>query len=322
MSVAKSFFDITTGRSHGVIPTSDAVRVVLDSGATLMLDKVPPCNCKPPDECSDCKGPKVVRARAAWGERGTDPRVGAPNDLLHRAFSCVMPVTGDRIDRALSALVERLLIGDSGVEVTEWTIPSADDWDPPMKIPFGHFTSVPLFVVGEIDLNDGESKEGAITRLLLSAVEMARNDDRWGLIHAVVVRSADDKTAGIACMPDRPEPPVGATLVARRKIGGKPHVDVPWGQIENGRYAIVRRAIDRLKADCAMVGIDIAQSCPELSVLFASKVQHGPGEKSEDILWRTDDDDLMQIIAGMGAKCKRNGRTPTTLRLTAVRRAT
>ncbi len=82
----------------------------------------------------------------------------------------------------------------------------------------------------------------------------------------------------------------------------------------------MRRAIDRLKADCAMVGIDIAQSCPELS-MFASK-ERGLGVKSEGVLWETSDDDLVQIIAGMGAKCKRAGHTPATLRLTAVRRAT
>ncbi len=319
MSVAKSFFDITTGRSHGVIPTSDAVRIVLDSGATLMLDKVPPCNCRPPDGCSDCKGPKVIRARAAWGER-TETRVKLPigdDDILHRMFSCVTLATGDRIDRALSALVERLLIGESGVEVTEWTIPSADDWVPPMMIPFGHRISVPLFSIDESKLDDGESKEDAITRLLLSAVETARNDDRGGLIHAVVVRSADDKKVGIACMREKPEPPVGATLVVRRRIGGKPHVDLPFEQVESRRFALVERMFVRLRSDCAMVGLNCGQVYPRLSLLCGAGLETvGP-----KLPWsaETDHDMLAKSVTALMAKCDRR---PATLRMTAVRRAT
>jgi len=298
MSVAKSFFDITTGRSHGVVPTSDAVRIVLDAGAILMLDRT---------------DGGEIRARAAWGEKPSAcvEHVDPPGDLLHRSFSCVMPVTGDRVDKALSALVEKLLIGESGVDVTEWTVPSAQD----TNIPFGRFVRVPLFA---IDL--GESDD-AIAKLLLKVVEAARRDDGYGSghINAVVVRVADDDSmVGIGCMPEKPEPPVGATLTGRRMVGGSPWADAPWDQVAGkGRVGLVRRAIDRVRRDCELAGLDVPSRIPKLFLVLGTGVQ----DDADSLSWAVEDDALARIVDGI-IDAAAQGEKPVALRVKAVRRPT
>lgn len=277
-TVAKSLFDITTGRNHGVIPTSDAVRIILESGATIMLDKAPPA---PGGTDGD-----AIQARAAWGETGRAPRVDVTHhqpddDQLNRSFSRVISVTADRVDRALSALVGKLLVGDEGVEVTEWTVPKSPGRGKCVR--FGNI-GVPLFI---------KSHDNDITKLLLSAVEMARSNDKRGLIYAIVVRVAGNSNlAGIACGPEKPEPPLGATLVTRRRIGGKPRIDVPWDQVEDEGPPIVLRAIKQLKIDCEMMGIDYADLLPNLCLVSDS----GQEKVGPEITWNIRAKALAEII--------------------------
>lgn len=336
MSIAKSFFDITTGRSHGVIPTSDAVRIVLNSGATLMLDEM------------HGRTDGVIRARAVWDETGRAPRVDVTypcpdDDLLNRSFSCVISASGDRVDRALSALVERLLIGESGVEVTEWTIPTSEIQEL-SGVSFGKLR-IPLFKLdgsGGVqcldysfqngDCGNSESRETTLTRLLLDAVKIARipfnerfNESFNGIMYAIVVRSTDSSMAGIACTPNRPESPIGATLVGRRMIGGKPHIDVPWNQTEgekqtkaavNVRSTAVFQAIEQLKIDCEMVGI--RNAVPKLSLMPSVD-----GMQGLEIVW---DIEFSQLGKALHAVCQLHDRGSdvevTTLRVEAVQRTT
>jgi len=277
MSVAKSFFDITTGRNHGVIPTSDAIRIVLDSGATLLLDKVPP-----PD---GGKGP-LFRAVAA---RETEADSGGG-----LAFRATTSVSADRIDRALSALVEKLLTGESGVEVTEWSYAPASE--APCQLAFGQI-GVPLFRLGEAR-NPGESRDDAVARLLLRAVEVARRDQS-GCVNAVVVHVADSDMVGVACLPEKPEPPVGATLVERRHVGAPPFADIAWEQIRRRRHGLVRRAIDKLRRDCGLSGVSGSRYGLKLFLVFPDL-----GEKPVDtcvplghtLSWDSDDGSLSEIV--------------------------
>lgn len=293
---------------------SDAVRVILDSGATLLLDRVPGTGLGLP--------PDMVRAIAATP-------AGHEKGGMRLTFDIEHVVTEDRVDKALSSLVERLLIGDSGVEVTEWTVPDPQGAD--NDVPFGRF-SIELFKIDDCTSSDrlvrrGETKEEAMTRLLLSGVEAARKNNS-GLIHATVIHSADGSMAGRACTSDSPEPPVGATLVARRKIGGQPCVDIQWDQIDNGLEDAVQHAVARLRKDCAMVGIDLARSRLEMLLMFDPSYpswkagEHGPKSacmtgETDSIPWRGDD--MLRTVTSMAEACRRDGGSPKTLKIRVLR---
>lgn len=406
MSVAKSFFDITTGRNHGVIPTSDAVRIVLDAGATLMLDRtdageirasaaweVAEGEADQNDHSADMSwniegvpfrldvgshyadmlekflrqtgedrrgkisivsgdkfrlewnaareliihpptGRRIVlpekdiervadllKARYSQNTANSETCVqgDAPVDLLHRTFSCVKSAYGARVDRALSALVAKLLTGESGVEVTEWTVPR--DARRVRQMPpsgqqsgtmFGRLW-VPLFAVGD---NTGEQVNDHIARLLIRDVEEARQD-RTDRIDAIVVRCGD--MVGVACLSERPEPPVGATLTGRRMVGGTPSAEVPWEQVLE-RSSTVRLAIDALRRDCELAGLDLPSYTPRLSVLFRDGRQSA---QVELMTWAAVDGGtarpaLAKIVKGMVMRAA--GHDPVSLRLTALPR--
>jgi len=305
MSATKSFFNITTGRSHGVVPASDAVRIALDSGATLTLDKAPPCSCRPPDGCSDCEGPKLIRARATWPAADEGDRDGRP-----------IEAKGERVDKVLSALVGELILGEAGVEVTEWTVPP-EGADTP-HVQFGR-VGVPWFVA---------ESEDDVAQRLLKCVEVARRD-QGDRINAVVVRVRDRGEVGIACLPEKPEPPVGATLTGRRMAGGSPWADVPWDQVVGmGRVGLVRRAVDRVRRDCELAGLDVPSRIPRLFLLGAgvpcpSAVTRqlsaaGRTFPLDSLSWAVEDDVLARIVDKVIGVA--SGGKPVALRVKAVRR--
>jgi len=312
MSVAKSFFDITTGRSHGVIPTSDAVRIVLDAGATLILEKA--CACEDACRGRKCACPPPPASRTLIRAEAADRRDG---ELWASA-------TGERVDQALSALVSEMVLGEAGVEVTEWAIQAAggEHRTDVKHVQFGRIR-VPLFTC---------ECEDDIAGKLVRTVEKARRSqsDR---INAVVVRLPGTDEVGIACVPEKPEPPVGATLTGRRTVGGSPWSDVPWSQIEEGRFNLVRRALVRLRRDCELAGLDVPGRVPRLSLLDdgGQVLASGP-----ELPWNAAEDDfdyaklekaVGELTASQpGAVPQADGEwvgpiRPGSLRVTATRRA-
>jgi hypothetical protein len=280
-SAAESFFDITTGRNHGIVPTADALRVVLDSGATLLLWR-------------DGESVKV-RASAVAGRESVE-------------------ASGERIDQALSALVGKLVLGKSGVEVTEWEVAaehvqSGGEHDGrQLGVQFGRIT-VPLFAPDESD------RDGDIARKIVGAVElMRRGCGCGGRVHAIVVRVGRDGPVGIACMPCSPEPPIGATLVARRFVGETvPHVDVRWDSLDHGRKTtLLQRAIETLKRDRALAGL--ADGHTKLCLLSTDGRQLAIAELNE----YDDAFAASRARAEMERTAGRAGEPVLTLRMTAV----
>jgi hypothetical protein len=244
-----SFFDITTGRNHGVIPTADALRIILDSGASLILEK----------------------------DGGTIRATAKPE----QQYRAPVEATEERIDQALSALVGKLVLGESGVEVTEWEVDDSSLTESPdaakkaKSVRFGWLT-VPLFAADETDGGD-------ITRKIIDPIEFARRQPGGGgRIYAIVVRvSGRGGLAGVACAPERLEPPVGATLTARRVVVGTPRVDLPlrldtlsnveWGakSFPDARLRLWHGAV-KLKQDAALAGFGATGHHVRLCLLSAA----------------------------------------------------
>jgi len=287
-SAVESFFDITTGRNHGVVPTADSLRIILDSGASLILEK----------------DGGTIRATAGSTKAGE--------------YRAPVEATGERIDQALSALVGKLVLGESGVEVTEWEVEAPKDsvqvgqtTVPLLQgVRFGQ-TTVPLLPGNLTHGQAGEPlsppvvAEDDIVQRLIGTIELARREwGRGGRINAVVVRvSGYRNLVGVACLSERPEPPIGAKLVARRRlVGGTPCVELPlsldtfsgvqWDKAPPGSCPTdagaeclqisgprrLRQAAAAIKQDCALAGLAPGSTRIRVCLLSAGGQELGCAE--------------------------------------------